>query len=1361
MFKKVLSLAVCLCMLLGAVSVVSNVTFAASANLEVSAVMGVSASYVEFTDGTSAITTMPAAGSSVTANVKISNNNASAQDVLLLVSVYSGNVLTKMEYTQAKIDAGVTNAPVSVSVAVPAGATSLKAHVWNAKDSNHAIAYPAIFPSNNTNVLAMELNGNRLDLSAGKTFNMAVAAGSKHDFKVVTEDNGTHVVYEAPNTSLVAPGPNTVKVVSSDGTADTYTFNFTAAAGKILGIDYTMLPDGYYNNAIDLIPYYGSNADHKYRTQGMVQPSFQQGAYLHSDRDTSWWINAPGEALYGKEYFALNLNDVRGGTEITDYMNGDNTYFTFEVTAPCEVIVLAPIPFPNYESRAEWVPVNSGTGITFPVTINGFTYNGKEDTRDKTIDPTDFYVTAPQYVAIKSQDAQTADELTYAYKLTVATPGTVTIPTWGDNTSGGGHRLQGSVIVNWLDGSGSVAPSTNANLSKIQYNKVGGETPGTGVVSAFAADTLSYTVEVPFGTTSVTLDAITADDGATVTYAPASLTNADLQGAGTAIVATVTAEDGIATKAYSVLFTEGTKTVLSSNKDLGTISYVVDGGAAVNVTPTGNASYDINLGPTATAVTSLTVTAADSAAQGVALSGVSFPITLTTAAQTATATVTAEDGTTKAYTFNFKKGALDADASITGAITYKLDGTSKTISGTSSPYSTTITLAELGTGAGVISDVTVTPTKSTSSVTSVTPATLNLTESDQAITVVVTAESGATTSYVFNFKKEGEIVPDDAAVLKTFGIEVNGTEFTVPGFAENKEELLQYNMTVGASDTVVVNPEAWGFDANDTIYIECTDMNAANEITNFPTTVFIVVTSKDGNTVNNYTITISKDTGSIPTFAATDATVAAAGDTFTVDLVLSDSPTNGLVAFTSGIVYDKTKFECIGEAINTSFVDAGGSTYPDSPQLTHLDYPNTHNKDFAAATFGYMKIPFAALVGNGTLATFTFRLKTGVTDGDYYMYTINGADTMDGLTYDPVSTKNIPAKITVGSGPAASTDATLATLTYDDGTGAKTVTGFSVGTALRAFTVQVEDTVTTVTIAATVADAAASIISGTGAISLTAGVGTTTVAVEAEDPTSTENYVITFEPKPVLPAGTITEITYSGLTAAGTDNPGDIIFAGSGVGQGTSVITDNPWSGIADDKAYKFPGLAVDDGLYSAMQFNDTTVAGEKVLFTFDLYLDCDPAAPPADGKAAIHFFVAARDNTVAVPADGLWKWNTYPRWMEFNTDQSIKVYGTALDAKWLPNELIKVELYMEPKLAPGDVTEGKMILALRGNMTDAAGNPITFAALEVQAEVPRKDNNWCNFNIRADEPSGSQNSAVYLDNMKTQIVGGYSLTKI
>ena len=101
----------------------------------------------------------------------------------------------------------------------------------------------------------------------------------------------------------------------------------------------------------------------------------------------------------------------------------------------------------------------------------------------------------------------------------------------------------------------SVALNNNADLSELTYN--GNPVPN------FDKNTLNYNVELPYGTTEApVVDAVPEDSNASVDITQADDPN------GTATI-TVTAENGIATKTYTIQFS----VALNNNADLSELTY--------------------------------------------------------------------------------------------------------------------------------------------------------------------------------------------------------------------------------------------------------------------------------------------------------------------------------------------------------------------------------------------------------------------------------------------------------------------------------------------------------------------------------------------------------------------------------------------------------------------------------------------------------------------------------------------------------------------------------------------------------------------------------------------------------------------
>jgi hypothetical protein len=164
------------------------------------------------------------------------------------------------------------------------------------------------------------------------------------------------------------------------------------------------------------------------------------------------------------------------------------------------------------------------------------------------------------------------------------------------------------------------APSTDATLSDIKVD-------GTAI-SGFSASTNTYSVELPYGTTTVpTVNATATDANAEVEITPATA----LPGATTILV---TAEDGTTTLTYTVNFTIAAPHTDAKLSDLLLNDESISGFRADSL----NYSYELPFGTTVVPVISAVK------------SDATATMVITQAANvtdTAKVKVTAQDGTTK------------------------------------------------------------------------------------------------------------------------------------------------------------------------------------------------------------------------------------------------------------------------------------------------------------------------------------------------------------------------------------------------------------------------------------------------------------------------------------------------------------------------------------------------------------------------------------------------------------------------------------------------------------------------------------------------------------------------------------------
>jgi hypothetical protein len=212
----------------------------------------------------------------------------------------------------------------------------------------------------------------------------------------------------------------------------------------------------------------------------------------------------------------------------------------------------------------------------------------------------------------------------------------------------------------------NVAASTNANLSGLTVS------PGA-LNTAFDAATLSYTVNVPSGTTAITLTGTKADPTATLKYQKGAGTLQD-SGTFTSLVsgdvlkAKVTAQDGVTIRTYTVTV----NVAASTNANLSGLT--VSTGTLSTAFDAETLSYTVNVPYGTTAIT-LTGTKADPAAMLKYQKNTDTPqstgaFTGLVSGNVLKAVVTAQDGvTTQTYTVTVNVAKITSVTAVTGALT--------------------------------------------------------------------------------------------------------------------------------------------------------------------------------------------------------------------------------------------------------------------------------------------------------------------------------------------------------------------------------------------------------------------------------------------------------------------------------------------------------------------------------------------------------------------------------------------------------------------------------------------------------------------------------------------------------------------
>ena len=277
---------------------------------------------------------------------------------------------------------------------------------------------------------------------------------------------------------------------------------------------------------------------------------------------------------------------------------------------------------------------------------------------------------------------------------------------------------------------------------------------------------------------------------------------------GTATIA-VTSEDGVTTRTYSVHFRK-----LSSNASLATLT--VGGTPLAGFNPEVT-TYDIVLPAGTTAAPTIAATVAELTSTLVITQATAVP-------GTGTVLVTAEDGTTRTYTINFRHPSTNANLA-----SLMVGGTA--IAG----FSPTVTTYEVALPPATTVAPTVTATAADAR------ATVVITQAAAipgAATVRVTAEDGTTTvTYTINFRLQ-------STNANLTNLLVDGT--TVPGFAPTT---ITYNIVLPWNTTIIPVVSAILDDSRASMVV--------TQASALPGSATVVVTAEDGVTARTYTINFS------------------------------------------------------------------------------------------------------------------------------------------------------------------------------------------------------------------------------------------------------------------------------------------------------------------------------------------------------------------------------------------------------------------------------------------------------------------------------------------------------------------------
>ncbi|WP_311230734.1 MULTISPECIES: IPTL-CTERM sorting domain-containing protein [unclassified Acidovorax] len=395
------------------------------------------------------------------------------------------------------------------------------------------------------------------------------------------------------------------------------------------------------------------------------------------------------------------------------------------------------------------------------------------------------------------------------------------------------------------------ATSGNAQLGALSLSS------GT-LAPVFASGTTSYTAGVSNVTTSITVTPTVADATASVTVNGVSTASGNASGAialavgANTITVTATAQNGTPLS-YTITVTRAA----SANVNLSALS--LSSGTLAPVFAAATTSYTASVSNATTSLT-VTPTVADAGAS-VTVNGVattsgnaSGAIALAVGSNTITTVVTAADGTTtKTYT-----------VTVTRAASSNNDLSALNLSsGTLSPVFASGTTSYVASLAAGFSSITITPTAAanTSSITvngvavasGTASGAIPMNPGSNTVTVVVTAQNGATKSYTLNIIRA---LPSNDADLSTLSLS-SGT--LSPAFAAGTTS---YTASVGnATTSLTVTPTVADPTASVTVNgVATTSGNASGAIAlavgaNIVTTI---VTAQDGSTTKTYTVTVTR-----------------------------------------------------------------------------------------------------------------------------------------------------------------------------------------------------------------------------------------------------------------------------------------------------------------------------------------------------------------------------------------------------------------------------------------------------------------------------------------------------------------------
>jgi nicotinate-nucleotide pyrophosphorylase len=458
--------------------------------------------------------------------------------------------------------------------------------------------------------------------------------------------------------------------------------------------------------------------------------------------------------------------------------------------------------------------------------------------------------------------------------------------------------------------------SNDATLSAI--------TLSSGTLSpTFASGTESYTASVGHSVTSITLTPTRTQGNATITVNGTAVTSGSASGSialnvgSNSITVVVTAQDGSTTQSYSVTVTRAGSadaTLSSLALSTGTLSPTFSSGTESYTASVVNSVTSVTVTPTRTQANA-TITVNGTAVTSGSASG---SIALNVGPNTISVVVTAQDGsTTKNYTVTLTRLSNDATLATTSVIKGQAPtlGTPSATLGSETAGTLTLTTAQ-ATGVVATTFVLNEPSATISKIVKFASGSqVSTFDSASAFTNGSTAQ--ITTGDFFIIKvtaADGTInysrvnVTVNSNVVSLSGFSFNSLTPNVTGIVDNSLRTVQLSVPSGTNLTALV--ATFTLSAGTTAAVAGTPQVSGQTANNFTSAVTYVLTSQDGTTVQNYSITaVAANNPSAPRSLTATGGQGSASLSWSAPLSDGGRPVNGYVVESS---LDSTNWTDVG-----------------------------------------------------------------------------------------------------------------------------------------------------------------------------------------------------------------------------------------------------------------------------------------------------------------------------------------------------------------------------------------------------------------------------------------------------------------